>query len=139
MDPGDLMHESILIAFEKLDNLRSEEAFLSFLCGISLRVLSNDHRRKRPETGHNLEALALVSDLRTEQETEKHLLYEAMKQLPEAQREALILYEITGFPVREVAEIQGCTEDAVKQRLKRGRDALKELLSTQIPTQNAKS
>lgn len=70
MEAGDLINESLLIAYEKLDQLQSNEAFLSFLCGISLRVLANSHRKKRPLTGasflENRAQTATSSDLETE-------------------------------------------------------------------------
>jgi RNA polymerase sigma factor (sigma-70 family) len=60
-------------------------------------------------------------------------LYEAMNELPRAQREAISLFEISGFSIKEVAEIQGTNENTVKTRLRRGRDKLSELLEVQKP------
>ena len=45
----DLINETLLVAFQKLDTLKSEEAFFSFLCGIAIRLLSNMSRKKRDE------------------------------------------------------------------------------------------
>ena len=52
------------------------------------------------------------------------VLYKALNTLPTNQKEALILFEISGFSIKEVCEIQKSSESAVKQRLKRGRVAL---------------
>ena len=52
------------------------------------------------------------------------MLYKALNTLPTNQKEALILFEISGFSIKEVCEIQKSSESAVKQRLKRGRVAL---------------
>jgi RNA polymerase sigma factor (sigma-70 family) len=60
---------------------------------------------------------------------EVELLHRALAELSDDQREALILFEISGFSIREVSEIQECSESAVKQRLKRGRERLGEILS----------
>ena len=57
-----------------------------------------------------------------------HFLFAALAQLPEAQREAIILFEISGFSIKEIMEIQRAGESAVKQRLKRGRERLEEIL-----------
>lgn len=127
MEPSDLVNESLLIAYEKLDRLESDRAFLSFLCGISIRVLANQHRKMKPETGAALENFA--TQTKTDQSIENYLLYEALAQLPIEQKEAIILFEISGFRIKEVAEIQGCSEDAVKQRLRRGRQRLTEILT----------
>ena len=52
-----------------------------------------------------------------------------MSLLPEEQKEAVILFEISGFSIKEICEIQQAGESAVKQRLKRGRQKLTEILT----------
>ena len=47
MEFRDLMHETLLIAYQKFSKLQSEKAFLSFLFGIAVRVLSNYSKKKR--------------------------------------------------------------------------------------------
>jgi RNA polymerase sigma-70 factor (ECF subfamily) len=56
-------------------------------------------------------------------------LVTALKQLPEAQRRALVLHHLAGFGVADIAEIEHCPEGTVKARLSRGRAALVPLLS----------
>lgn len=41
------------------------------------------------------------------------------------QREALVLMYLQGYSVREIADLTGASESAVKMRLKRGREALR--------------
>jgi RNA polymerase sigma-70 factor (ECF subfamily) len=48
--------------------------------------------------------------------------------LPDKQKEAIILFEISGFKIAEIAEMQGATESAVKSQLKRGREKLTNIL-----------
>ena len=55
-------------------------------------------------------------------------LYKAMNRLPEKQREAVSLYEISGFSLAEVQQIQGGSLSGVKSRITRGREALAEIL-----------
>ncbi|MFO0496195.1 MAG: RNA polymerase sigma factor [Flavobacteriia bacterium] len=57
-----------------------------------------------------------------------------MALLPVVQKESLILFEIAGFNIREIAEIQQASESAVKQRLKRGRQKLTEILHNEFNT-----
>ena len=52
------------------------------------------------------------------------MLHKALSYLPELQREALILFEITGYSIKEIMEIQKSGSSAVKQRLARGRKEL---------------
>lgn len=127
MDPRDLINESLLIAFDRFDSLRSKEAFLSFLIGISVRILSNNHQKKKeqrmsPDVASNA-AATRSSD------PDIHFLYEGLAMLSDEQRECIILFEISGFNIREIASIQEVSEDAVKQRLKRGRDKLRKILT----------
>lgn len=127
MEHGDLINEALLRAYEGLSGLKNERAFLSFIIGIALRVLSNSHRKKRPERipeGHD----AVDSSQRTDHRVEVDMLYRAMSHLPTEQRESLILFEINGFAIKEIAEVHGVGESAVKQRLRRGRIALATLL-----------
>ena len=57
------------------------------------------------------------------------LLLKKLNELPEKQSEAITLFEISGFSIREIAAIQDSTEGATKTRISRGRQNLKELLS----------
>jgi len=49
----------------------------------------------------------------------------ALEGLKPVQREAVVLHEIEGFSVEEIAEMQGVTLSAVKSRLTRGREKLR--------------
>ena len=55
-------------------------------------------------------------------------LVAALKQLPEAQRRAIVLHHLGELPVSEVAQIEQCPEGTVKARLVRGRSTLATLL-----------
>jgi RNA polymerase sigma-70 factor (ECF subfamily) len=52
------------------------------------------------------------------------VLVEALRKLPESQRQALVLYHVCDLPVREVAAEVGVPEGTIKARLARGRAAL---------------
>lgn len=131
MDYRDLMNETLLRAYQKFDELRAKEAFLSFLFSISVRILANN-KRKRKENTDEFERkamLAVSENSRTDQNADVYFLHKALAQLPDEQRECIILFEISGFSIKEIVEIQNTTESAVKQRLRRGRIRLKELLT----------
>ena len=42
-----------------------------------------------------------------------HLLHEALSRLPENQREAIVLFEISGFSIAEIADLQHAGISAV--------------------------
>jgi RNA polymerase sigma-70 factor (ECF subfamily) len=56
-------------------------------------------------------------------------LVTALRQIPEAQRRAIVLHHLVGLSVAEVAAETGAPEGTVKARLSRGRSALAELLA----------
>jgi len=55
----------------------------------------------------------------------------ALARLPEQQREAIVLHRFEGFSFREIAEMLGVTETAVKVRAHRGYERLRDLLASE--------
>lgn len=138
MDYRDLMNDTLLLAYEKIDTLKTNDAFVYFLFGIAVRILSNTHRKKREERIHDERTTQGIISYERSPETDMdiHFLYLALQELPEEQRECIILFEITGFSIKEIAEIRKASESAIKQRLKRGREKLMEILHTK-PMENS--
>ena len=124
----DLMHDTIVVAYEKLDTLKSQSAFFHFLCGIAIRILSNSNRKKKPERWSSEKDFFHVEDesVRADKKDSVDFLYLGLSQLSDDTREALILFEISGFSIVEIADLQSASISAIKQRLFRGR---KELLA----------
>ncbi|MFK7924773.1 MAG: RNA polymerase sigma factor [Bacteroidia bacterium] len=138
MEAKELMSESLLRAYESFGKLKEAAAFLHFLFGIAHRVMLN-HLRKQKFQGPFDEAAALQipgTERSPEGAAERYLLYKALQQLPDNQREALILFEISGFSIKEIEDIQGAGKSAVKARLLRGRKALATLLKDHLTHQS---
>lgn len=138
MDFKDLMQETIAIAFEKLEDLKSTAAFLHFLFGISVRVLSNANKKKREERWFDQLEKQDTNCISAEKQLEIEDLYKALGKLGEQQREALILFEISGFSIKEIAIIQESSTDAIKKRLSRGRQELATLMTDSTESINTK-
>lgn len=132
IEPEDLISESVLCALEKFGTLKSQDAFLSFLFSLATNILHKKNRRlKFRGDFHESEAFVIKDEgIDAETSLDITILYEALNQLPNAQKEALILFEISGFSIKEIAEIQISKLSAVKQRLKRGRATLASLLKS---------
>ena len=63
------------------------------------------------------------------QETEDlSFLWEAVKQLPEANREVIHLFYYEGYPTAQIAKILNRRESTVRSDLRRGRERLKKIL-----------
>ena len=55
-------------------------------------------------------------------------VWEAVKALPEKYREVLHLYYQEGYPTKEISKILNRNESSIRSDLKRGREALKQVL-----------
>ncbi|RHR32041.1 RNA polymerase sigma factor [Clostridium sp. AF19-22AC] len=59
---------------------------------------------------------------------ESQVLADALMQLPDMQREAVLLHHFYGYKNREIARMTGASYAAVKSRINQGIDKLKDLL-----------
>lgn len=126
MEAEDLIAESVLKALENFHKVKDKKAFLSFMFSVAKNIVNNKYRRLKFHGAYNENYATTIPDEGMDVET-KHdieILYNMLNKLPEKQKEALILFEISGFSIKEVADIQNSKESAVKQRLKRGRENL---------------
>jgi len=57
------------------------------------------------------------------------LLYHKMEALPDKQRDAIILFDVCGFSLKEVADIQQEQVNTTKSHLRRGRKKLQQLMT----------
>jgi RNA polymerase sigma factor (sigma-70 family) len=112
---------------------RGEGDFRTWMFHIA-RNVSHDHFRKIKWKGRdNLdqweERLTDHENRQTEfqQDEEMQLLSMAMDKLPEDKREILLLSKYQDKKYREIAEILGCTEGAVKVKVFRALQELKEV------------
>ena len=130
-DAKDLAGETLLVAYEKLDKLKEEKAFLYFLFGIAQNLLHRKYRRQKKIAEYDEQAAIQRSDTRPtpDQQTDLSLLYEAINELPDIYRDAVILADVAGFSMQEAADIQNVGLSAIKVRVKRGREKLRGLVS----------
>jgi RNA polymerase sigma-70 factor (ECF subfamily) len=129
-EADDLLSDTVLAAFERFDTLKDPQAFTSFLFTIATRInRHNQDRRRRydkydPELAETIPSTNIAPDVAAD----ILLIREALSLLPEKQRETIILFEISGFSLQEIREIQGGTLSGVKSRLRRARKDLAKLL-----------
>ena len=131
-DGDDLYQETVLRAYDKLDGLRDESRFRPWFFATLLSRHRSRMRRPRRESA-SLEDLVgrrnePVGEDGTSWDEERRRAERAARALaglrPE-QCEAIVMHDIEGFGVDEVAEMQGVTPSAVKSRLSRGRERLR--------------
>ena len=131
----DLAQETFVTAWKQLTQLREPSKLRSWLCALVRFRISKQFRRQDREPAHAAEPLeaidqsaapeALPSDEAISNE-EKAILWRSLERIPETYREALVLFYREHQSVERVAEALDLTEDAVKQRLSRGRKLLQD-------------
>ena len=150
-DARDVTQDAFVKAFRSLDTLERPAAFggwlmrivtnlsLNYRRGRSLRIAqpiddamtqSPGGSGEKPMRGHGSDSLALGNDPQRRAESRElgEALAEALKQLPEKQRDALTMFTIQEMPQKDVAQALGCSVEAVKWHVFQGRKRLRELL-----------
>ncbi|MFI5201559.1 MAG: RNA polymerase sigma factor [Candidatus Kapaibacterium sp.] len=126
-DAQDLMSDTMLAAYQSFPGLRDARAFRKFLSTIAIRL-----QRRKQWRGRLFAPLAEADDMGYEIAAESshdlELLVTALDRLPTREREALVLFELSGLSIKEIQEIQGGTASGVKSRMSRARLKLKDLL-----------
>lgn len=139
-DARDLVGDTVEQAYKHFHTLKSDEAFLSWIFTIARRI--QNRRRWRMKLFDRFDAdeyediVGSDSAATAEAHVDTQILYDALQKLPNKQREAFVLFEVSGFSLQEIQELQGDSLSAVKMRLVRARETLRHLLG-ETPTQQA--
>jgi RNA polymerase sigma-70 factor (ECF subfamily) len=150
-DALEVTQDAFLKAFQSLSTLQTPEAFggwfLRIVSNLSLNYRrSRKHRKQLPlddllgpvESGQSesggSEWMARSGDplksLQGQELGEK--LQEALKQLPEKQRQAILMFTVDELPQKDVAAALNCSVEAIKWHVFQGRKKLRELLKDQL-------
>ena len=128
-DAPDLCQEVFVTVHRKLPSFEGRSTLRTWLYGICIRVAS-EHRR-RPYVRHERPASepAPVEAGSTEAGPDTHFEQRAAVQrllgvLDEDKRVVVVLYEIEGFSMKEVAELVGCPLQTAYSRLHAGRELM---------------
>lgn len=131
----DVAQETFITAWIHLGDLREPSKLRAWLCGIVRNLIHKTLHREGREPVHSAETLdaleesagahALPSDEAISQE-EQAILWRSLERIPSTYREPLILFYREHESVEAVARELDLSEDAVKQRLSRGRKLLQE-------------
>lgn len=120
-DAADAIQEMLLTGREKRGTLKEPKYFKTWMIRILINKCNEILRKRRPE-----ESLSYIPEPCTEN-MEENIMFKAMlKELSERNRMVMALYYGDDYTIREISQILEISEDAVKQRLVRGRkEALK--------------
>src|SRR5215471_17971809 len=131
----DLAQETFLTAWKGLASLREPQKLRAWLCGIARRATANFLRKQHREPAQGAESLESVVETaapeaipveRLISREEEAILWRALEQIPESYREPLILFYRENQSTERVAQALDLSQEAVRQRLSRGRKLLEE-------------
>lgn len=131
----DLAQDAFLASWKQLSELREPSRLRSWLCGITRFLVGKEFRRQSREPMHAAESLEEIQEpssleasplLQAVSREEEAILWRALERIPDTYREPLILFYREEKSIERVAAELELSEDAVKQRLSRGRKLLQE-------------
>ena len=126
-DCEDAVQQAILIAYDKLDNLRNEKFFKTWLT----RILINECYKIRRKNGFIISFEDYTADIPSDGKIDNELR-DAVFRLPIKLRSVIVLYYIEGYSVEETAYMLKLTQGTVKSRLHKARKLLKTMLDDEI-------
>ena len=151
-DALEVTQDAFIKAYRSLETIQKPEAFGGWL----MRIVSNlslNYRRSRKtrsqlplddllETGGSQRASSTAGSEWMARSGNPHRtlesiemgqrLHEALQQLPEKQRLAIVMFTIEQMPQKEVADVLGISVEAVKWHVFQGRKRLKEMLKDHL-------
>jgi RNA polymerase sigma-70 factor, ECF subfamily len=152
-DAEDAAQEAFLKAFRNLASFRGEAKFSTWLVSIALNEARSRLRSKKamkmesldtPPEGEETVTPALLRDWREipsealERKELRHLLQQAVVDLPLIYREVFLLRDVEELSINESAEALGITVASVKVRLHRARIMMQKKLVPQLKKVNPK-
>lgn len=129
-DVQDLMQDVLLSTFRRFESIRKKDELLHYLIRAARnRSVSLWRSDRRQEQICEQQAARLADrGASAEMIVDVGILYGALDKLPSAQGEALVLFEVSGLSMAEIAQIQGSSENAAKTRVSRARTTLRKTL-----------
>jgi RNA polymerase sigma-70 factor (ECF subfamily) len=135
----DLVSETILIAYEHFASMSGDEkSFSSYLFTTAIRLNKRWRWRNKRKVAYDAGLALEIRDNNPAPDSgaDIELLYAAIRKLPKAQGEAVVMFEISGLSLAEICEIQGGSLSGVKSRIARGRQKLAKSLGADTLPRN---
>ena len=128
-EAADALQDALISAYRAADRFRGESAVTTWLHRIVVNACLDRARRRQARPTVPLPEVETASRGALEPDRDTGLVVRAaLAQLPPDQRAALVLLDLEGYSVAEIAEMLGIAEGTVKSRCARGRARLAVLL-----------
>lgn len=133
IDTEDLVQDTILATMKSFHSVREKEKLLLYMISVANNIVRTLLRKKKFDARLSEEQLKNIESRVTHPDIvlDIQYLYKALNRLAVQEKEAVILFEISGFSMREISEIQHTTEGAVRVRIHRARHKLRDALSSE--------
>jgi RNA polymerase sigma-70 factor (ECF subfamily) len=136
-DAPDASQQVFVVLHDRLRDLAPGASMRTFVYGICLRVASDfrrrAHRRRERLVADPPERAGAVSpEARAADREALSALEAALDQLPPAQREVFVLYEIEELPMEEIARALRCPLQTAYSRLRLARRQVVEMLGEHL-------
>ena len=132
-DADDAAQDALLAALVKLQQYDPRRPFGPWLMRIVANAATDRRRRRTVRRAEPLDPNATAGgprpDVRTEQRALAQRLREALAELPERRRVAVVLFDVEGYSHAEIAEILGVAEGTVRSEVFHARRRLRVLLA----------
>lgn len=135
----DLVQETLLRALQRADSFRAEASLATWLHRILHNLAVDLFRADREDATQDVErevegrwrddSYTVDAAIVVERAETRAELEDALVRLPVIYRTAVVLHDVEGMTVAEIAEVQGVELPAAKQRLRRGRMMLVDALA----------
>jgi RNA polymerase sigma-70 factor (ECF subfamily) len=129
-DVEDVAQEVFVTVHRKLPEFEGRSKLRTWLYAICLRVASDHRRRAYVVRERVTDSPPVDTGERTGAEPDLHLesrgfVQQLLEGIDDDKRAVLVLYEIEGLTMREVAEVVGCPIQTAYSRLHAGRELLR--------------
>ena len=134
-EPEDLLQDALIKAFNNFKRLKDQKCFKAWLFQIIIRTHRSLYRtsfwRRFTPLSDSTESIPGI-DIADSKYVIHQQLQRQLAILDKREREAIILFEVSGFSIEEIRRIQGDRSiSAVKSRLSRARSRLKDQTAQQ--------
>lgn len=145
-DALEVVQESFIRIFRHIHRLEDPAKFPHWVSRLvinqtnTFRVKRTRHQTEELEEGYDVQEEALPLQGRAGADPRKAMeqaevldhVNEAIRELPPRQRTAVLLFDVKGYSIRQIAEELGCSEGAVKFNIFQGRRKLRGLLEQYV-------
>ncbi|HEY7374595.1 MAG TPA: sigma-70 family RNA polymerase sigma factor [Polyangia bacterium] len=132
VDVEDITQEVFVVADRRLREFRNESGLATWLFSITAKIVANDRRRRRlrhwwlrltPNAGNDVAAGTDTPLEQLEKRERRRQFYEALDGVGERQRRVLVLFELEGCSIAEIAALTRLRPGNVRVLLHRARAA----------------